>query len=118
MSPDLVDLLEHLLKKTPNERLTLEGALDHSWCQLADDEAMADMDVSVTQHGAAPMGRSLRARAMSFSQVYVTQEDINAAIRSVNNFVLVVRGGGVGAHTWTDATDATRSLALPSVVRS
>lgn len=91
VSSDLQDLLTQLLKKLPRDRISLEDALDHSWCQLADEEG-DEVDVSQTTHGTGPLnGKSLRARATSFSRVYVTEDDINSAIRTVNNFVLVVR---------------------------
>lgn len=34
---------------------------------------------------------TLRSRAYSFRRVYVTADEVQGAIRSVNNFVLVVR---------------------------
>lgn len=44
---------------------------------------------------------TLRSRAYSFQRVHVTADEVQGAIRSVNNFVLVVRFVGVGMHAFT-----------------
>jgi serine/threonine protein kinase len=115
LSPDLRDLLAQLLRKQPSERITLEDALDHDWMQLVDEAAEMEAKQSGADAKASDFapGKSLRARAYSFRRVHVTEDDINGAIRSVNNFVLVVsesRGEGLarfsgGPHVPISLTD-------------
>jgi serine/threonine protein kinase len=90
VSEDLKELLLQLLRKEPEDRISLEDALDHPWVQLADEDSL-EGDLSTTQ-GFPPQSHSLslRARAMSYHQIVVTDEEISGAIRTVNNFVLVV----------------------------
>ena len=85
ISEDLQNLLRSLLQKEPKSRLTLEEALDHPWVQLADEEEGLDATMAINGYA------SLRTRAYSYQQIYVTDEEVKSAIRSVNNFVLLVR---------------------------
>jgi serine/threonine protein kinase len=105
LSPELQDLLQHFLRKAPTDRITLGDALDHPWSQLADADtgdafALSDSpgkggEASDEASAVPPspgLRGTLRSRAYSFQRVHVTQDEVQGAIRSVNNFVLVVRG--------------------------
>jgi len=105
LSPELHDLLQQFLHKAPTDRITLGDALDHPWSQLADADAgdasvvLPDRpgrgwEASEEAHAVPPspgLQGTLRSRAYSFQRVHVTQDEVQGAIRSVNNFVLVVR---------------------------
>ena len=111
VSGELRDLLRAFLQKVPRDRITVGDALDHPWSQLADEEggeegreggsmgveggdggwAEATAAIGITLPPSTPSGRhsTLRTRAYSFQKVHVTPDEIDGAIQSVNNFVLV-----------------------------
>ncbi len=94
VSPELHDLLGQFLYKVPTARITVGDALDHPWSQLADmeegggggEEDQASVPLVPPSPG---MHSSLRSRAYSFQKVHVTSDEINGAIQSVNNFILI-----------------------------
>ena len=98
ISSELQELLLHFLQKAPEDRITLGDALDHPWSQLADEDMSPGAGGSFGLEGGSggveeppsPLRGTLRSRAYSFQQVHVTQDEIRGAIRTVNNFVLVV----------------------------
>lgn len=116
VSVELQDLLRQFLHKIPGDRITVGDALDHPWSQLADERGVeegsegeetgveeeeeeegdggwkeATARVGLPPPPGTPSGHrsTLRSRAYSFRKVHVTPDEIDSAIKSVNNFVLV-----------------------------
>ncbi|CAF0724373.1 unnamed protein product [Brachionus calyciflorus] len=107
MSPDAVDLISKLLKKNPNERLSLEGVMQHKWikknAKISNNQAHSSFTQALNQANSSVNTSTSSTTSVSSSIIQ------SVAINSASSGIIPTNNNNNTSKTYSSGLKTTSS---------